>query len=86
MKVMLDQCSFCVFRNCSAWNTMCPSCLSLPKAQTTRDLHVTYTITYVYHFIAKLCRQQAEFTWIYGNEEVRNNGGGGAQHANYYRL
>jgi len=42
----------------------------------TRDLHVTYKIPYLYHFIIKLCRQQAEFIWINGDEEVRNNGGG----------
>jgi hypothetical protein len=51
----------------------------LPKAQMTRGSHVTYKIPYVYHFIIKLCRQQAEFIWIYGNEEVRKNGGGEVQ-------
>jgi len=83
---MLSQYSFCVFRNCNAWKTMWLSWLSLHKAQMTRNLHVTYKIPYVYRFITKLCRQQAEFTWIYGNEDVRKNGWGEAQHTNYKRL
>jgi hypothetical protein len=47
-----------------------------------RDLHVAFKIPYIYDFITKLCRQQAEVIQNDENENVRNIG----QHRKYKRL
>jgi hypothetical protein len=43
-------------------------------------------IPYVYDFITKLCRQQAEVIQNHANPNVRNIGQGEAQHRKYKRL
>jgi hypothetical protein len=43
-------------------------------------------VLYVYDFITKLCRQQAEVILNHDNENVRNIGQGEAQHRKYKRL
>jgi hypothetical protein len=50
------------------------------------DLHVTFKIPYVYDFITKLCRQQAEVIQNHHNPIVHNTGQGEAQHRKYKRL
>jgi hypothetical protein len=48
-----------------------------------RDLHVAFKISYVYDFITKLCRQQAEVIQNHHNPNVRNIGQGEGQHRKY---
>ena len=52
----------------------------------TRDLHMVFEIPYIYDFITKLCRRQAEVIQNHDNENVPNTGQDGAQHRNYKRL
>jgi hypothetical protein len=51
-----------------------------------RDLHTAFHIPYVYDFITKLCRQQAEVILNHDNENVRNIGQGEARYRKYKRL
>jgi hypothetical protein len=51
-----------------------------------RDLRMTFKIPYVYDYITKLCRQQAEVIQNHDNENVRNIGQGEARHRKYKRL
>jgi hypothetical protein len=53
---------------------------------SVRDLHVAFLIPYVYDYITKLCRQQAEFIQNHDNENVRNIGEGEARQRKYNRL
>jgi hypothetical protein len=48
-----------------------------------RELHTAFNIPYVYDFITKLCRQQAEVILNRDNENVRNIGQGEARHRKY---
>jgi hypothetical protein len=59
---------------------------NFPRRTPVRDLHVAFKIPYVYDFITKLCRQQAEFIQNHHNPNVRNIGQGEAQHRKYKRL
>jgi hypothetical protein len=43
-------------------------------------------LPYVYDYIIKLCRKQAEVIQNYGNEHVRGIGQGEARHRRYKRL
>jgi hypothetical protein len=56
------------------------------KAHIGRDLHVAFQITYVYNYIAKLCREQAEGTQNPDNEDVRNIGQSEAPNRKYKSL
>jgi hypothetical protein len=47
---------------------------------------VAFKIPYVYDFITKLCRQQAEFIQNHHNPNVRVIGQGKAQHRKYKSL
>jgi hypothetical protein len=51
-----------------------------PRRTPVRELHVALEIPYVYDFITKLCRQQAEVVQNHVNPNVRNIGQGEAQH------
>ena len=42
-----------------------------PRRAPTRELHVVFRIPYVYDFITKICRQQAEVIRNHDNENVR---------------
>jgi hypothetical protein len=59
---------------------------NFPRRTPVRDLHVAFRIPYVYDFITKLCRQQAEVIQNHHNTNVRNIGQGEAQHRKYKRL
>jgi hypothetical protein len=48
-----------------------------------RDLHLSFHIPYVYDYLTKLCRQQAEVIQNHCNENVRNIGEGEANHRKY---
>jgi hypothetical protein len=51
-----------------------------------RELHKAFNITYIYDYITKLCRQQAEVIQNHENVNVRNIGQGEAQHRKHTRL
>jgi hypothetical protein len=51
-----------------------------------RDIHVACQIPYVYYYITKLCKQQAEVIQKHENENVRYIGQGEAPHRKYKRL
>jgi hypothetical protein len=59
---------------------------NFPWRTPVRELHSAFNIPYVYDFITKLCRQQAEVILNHDNENVRNIGQGEARHRKYKRL
>jgi hypothetical protein len=52
----------------------------LPRRTSTRYMHRTFQIPYVYDFITKSCRKQAEVIRNHDNENVRSTGNDEAQH------
>jgi hypothetical protein len=57
-----------------------------PRRTSVRDMHEAFNIPYVYDYITKSCRQQAEVIQNHENENVRYTGQGGARHRKYKRL
>jgi hypothetical protein len=57
-----------------------------PRRTPVRDLHLAFHIQFVYDYITKLCRQQAEVIQNHDNENVRTIGQGEAHHRKYRRL
>jgi hypothetical protein len=57
-----------------------------PRHTPIRDLHTAFKIPYLYDYIRKLCRQQAEVTQNHHNDNVRNIGQDEARHRKYKRL
>jgi hypothetical protein len=57
-----------------------------PRRTSVRDMLVAFQIPYVYDYITKSCRQQAEVTQNHENENVRCVGQGEARHRKYKRL
>jgi hypothetical protein len=51
---------------------------NFPRRTPVRDLHMAFRIRYVYEYITKLCRQQAEVIQNHDNENVRIIGQGEA--------
>jgi hypothetical protein len=51
-----------------------------------RNLHMAFELSYIYDYITKLCRQQAEVIQNRENENVRNIGQGEPRHRKYKRL
>jgi hypothetical protein len=49
---------------------------SFPKRTPVRDIHVAFQIPYVYDYITKSWRQQAEVIQNHENENVRSIGQG----------
>jgi hypothetical protein len=45
-----------------------------PRHTTVHELHLAFQILFVYDYITKLCRQQAEVIQNYDNENVRTIG------------
>jgi hypothetical protein len=58
---------------------------SFPRHTPVRDLHMAFKLPYIYDYITKLCRQQAEVIQNHDNENVRNTGQGEARHGKYNR-
>jgi hypothetical protein len=56
---------------------------NLPRPTPVRDLHMAFKIPYVYDYITKLCRQQAEAIQTHDNENVRNIGQDEARHRKF---
>jgi hypothetical protein len=59
---------------------------NFPKRTSVRDMHTAFHIPYVYDYITKLCRQQAEVIQNHENEYVHYIGQGEARHRKYKRL
>jgi hypothetical protein len=57
---------------------------NFPKRTSVRDMHKAFHMPYVYDYITKSCRQQAEV--IQNHENVRYIGQGEARHRKYKRL
>jgi hypothetical protein len=58
---------------------------SFPRRTSVRDLHMAFQIPYVYDYIRKSCRQQAEVLQTHENENVPYIGQGEARHGKYKR-
>jgi hypothetical protein len=54
-----------------------------PRHTSVRDLHVAFKLSYIYDYITKLCRQQAEVIKNRENANVRNIGQGEQTHRKY---
>jgi hypothetical protein len=51
-----------------------------------RDLHTAFNLPYVYDYVTKLYRQQAEVIENHVNEHVRSTGQGKARYRKYKRF
>jgi hypothetical protein len=58
----------------------------LPRNTPTLYMHAEFRIPYVYDFITKLCRNQAEVIQNHDNENFRSIGNGETQHRKHERL
>jgi hypothetical protein len=59
---------------------------NLPRRTLVCYLHMAFKLLYIYDYITKLCRQQAEAIQNHENANVLNIGQGEARHRNYKRL
>jgi hypothetical protein len=59
---------------------------NFPKRTPVREMHMVSHLPYVYDYMTKLCRQQAEVILNRDNENVRDIGQGEARHRKYKRL
>jgi hypothetical protein len=59
---------------------------NLNRCTSVRDLHLAFKIPYVYDYITKLCRRQAEVILNHENSHVRAIGKGEARHRKHKRL
>jgi hypothetical protein len=59
---------------------------NFPRCTPVRDMHTAFNHPYVYDYITKLCRKQAEVIRNHENEHVRGTGQGEARHRKYKRL
>jgi hypothetical protein len=53
---------------------------NFPRHTPFRELHKAFNIPYIYDYITKLCRQQAQVTQNHKNVNVRHIGQGKARH------
>jgi hypothetical protein len=59
---------------------------NFPRRTPVRELHKVFSIPYIYTYVTKLSRQQAEVIQNHGNANVRNSGQAEARHRMYKRL
>jgi hypothetical protein len=59
---------------------------NFPRRTPVRELHKAFSVPYIYDYITKLYRQQAEVIQNHENVNVRNIGQGEARHRKYKRL
>jgi hypothetical protein len=86
---------------CPAWELEADTCLlklqhiqnkvlrtigNFPRCAPVRDLDTTSNFPYVYDYVTKLCRKQAEVIQNYEDEYVRGIKKGEARHRKYMRL
>jgi hypothetical protein len=58
---------------------------NFPRRTSVREMHKAFSIPYIYDYITKLSRQQAEVIQNHENVNVRNIGQGEARHRKYKR-
>jgi hypothetical protein len=56
------------------------------RCTSIHDMHVASQIPYIYDYITKLCRREAEIIQSHENENVHNIGQGETPHTKYKRL
>jgi hypothetical protein len=59
---------------------------NFPRCTPVRDLHMAFKLLYIYDYITKLCKQQAEVIRNHDNKNVRAIGQGETHHRKYKRL
>jgi hypothetical protein len=59
---------------------------NFPSCTSVRDLHVGFKLPYIYDYITKLCRQQAEVIQNHENANVRSIGVGEPRQRKCKRL
>jgi hypothetical protein len=59
---------------------------NFPRCTPVRDLHMAFKLPYIYGYLTKLCRQQAEVLKNHENANVRNIGQGEPRHRKYKPL
>jgi hypothetical protein len=59
---------------------------NLDRSTPVRELHLAFKIPYVYDYITKLCRRQAEVFLNHENSNVRAIGQGEARHRKHKKL
>jgi hypothetical protein len=59
---------------------------NFPRRTPLRDLHMAFKLPYIYDYITKLCRQQAEVTQKHENANVRYIGQDEPRHKIYNKL
>jgi hypothetical protein len=59
---------------------------NIDRQAPVRDLHLAFKIPYVYDYITKLCRRQAEAILNHENQNVHPIGEGTARHRKHTRL
>jgi hypothetical protein len=59
---------------------------NFPRCTPVHDMYTAFNLPYVYDYITKLCRKQAEVIRNDENEHVRCIGQGEARHRKYKRL
>jgi hypothetical protein len=59
---------------------------NLDRRTPVRDLHLAFKISYVYHYITKLCRRQAEVILNHEKPNVLAIGQGEARHRKHKSL
>jgi hypothetical protein len=59
---------------------------NFPRPTPVHDLHMAFKLPYVYDYITKLCRKQAEVIQNHENANVRNIGQGELRHRKYKWL
>jgi hypothetical protein len=67
-------------------NKILRTIVNFPRRTPVPDLHTTFNISYIYDYITKLCRQEAEVIQNHEKEHVRNIRQGEARHRKYKRL
>jgi hypothetical protein len=59
---------------------------NFPRRTPVREMHIAFHLPYLYDYMTKLCRQQAEVILNHDNENVRYIGQGEARHRKYKML
>jgi hypothetical protein len=59
---------------------------NFPRSMPVRDLHIAFKLPYIYEYITKYCRQQAEVIQNHENKIVGNTGECEPRHRKYKRL
>jgi hypothetical protein len=67
-------------------NTVLHPTGNIPRSTPIHDLHTAFKLPYVYYYITKLSRQQAEVIQNHENKHVRTIVQGEARHRKYKRL